>query len=250
MKEKKLARASLISTAFVMALAFIAFATLNGSLAWLAQSGNVSANQMSVTIKEAAGLDATVSSFGVIEIIKTDGVDTDYKFNTLEQSFILPKHDPNNISYDKYLKALVIRIEVVAKEATTVSAMIQATGGIPTAADSLTANFLSNAVTVTHANLAQGSLDTDETPTVIKASEVYSFTTVTADANGVKSVSKDYDIKILDNYTVNAGTTDFYFIMEYNLDFISYLNGELDKVDKISETVGYANDLHFVIETG
>ena len=238
--KKLSSRLNLIVTAAVLVLALLAFASINGSLAWLAHNEEVAANGMGVKISSGVDIEVKLRSFGVLNIEKDGGVDKNYTFNSKTEKFDLPKHDPNNISYDEYLKALVILFEITAEEATTITVSLQASGPASTDND----NHISNAVKFTRATLKDGSSDTADTPIVVKGSETFAFTTVT---NGTVSKTATLDLIGEGELTVPVGTTNIYFIMEYNVEFVEYINLVLLADTAKSKEVTYTNDVKFIV---
>ena len=91
-------------------------------------------------------MDAEIESCGVLKI-ETVGDEKQYTFDTDETSAVLPLHDPEGINYDKYKRALVVRITVKAPEGAELSLKVAASGGLTTSTD----NWFSNATTYSYA---------------------------------------------------------------------------------------------------
>ena len=236
--EKISSRVTFAFTACVLILSLIAFASINGSLAWLASNKEVSASGMQIKIKNTVDIEASVKIHGVTDIEQVEGVDTNYIFDPDSEKHDLPKHDPNGISYDRYHKALVLHFEITAgDEDVSVIVDIEASGGVTTAND----NFISNAVSFTKATVASG------TSVAVKDTEVYSFVTVSGN-----NVSKEYTLSPVSSVSpinITAGSTvSFYMIIEYNEPFIEYINAYMLNNSIANTTVNYSNDLKFVID--
>ncbi len=236
--QKKIASSlSFVFTAFVLILSLIVFASINGSLAWLANNKQVSADGMSINIKNTVDFEASVNIHGVTNIDKVDGVDKKYTFDHDTHVTTLPLHDPNGISYDEYLKALVLHFEITAgEEDVSVTVDIEASGGISTS----NTNFISNAIKFTEATVE------GDTPVVVKTNTESAF--VTMENN---NPTKEYTLSVITSdapiYVAAGSTVSFYFIIEYNEPFIEYINNYMF-TNSISDTeVIYNNDIKFVI---
>ena len=94
-------------TAVALILSFVAYLSLDDSLAWFSNNKEVTAQGMSVSVK---GTDYTVSleSYGV-----TDINGSEYTYDSAKgQWFELPTYDVQGISYSEYSKALIVVITV------------------------------------------------------------------------------------------------------------------------------------------
>lgn len=236
--EKISSRVTFIFTACVLILSLIAFASINGSLAWFSSNKEVSASGMQIKINDPLNISATLKMHGVTQIGQVGGVDTNYSFDHDSQKSDLPEHDPNGISYDEYLKALVLHFEITAeRDDVSVIMDIEASGGITTNND----NFISNAVSFSKATVANDS------SVAVKDTEVYSFVTVSGN-----NVSKEYTLSPItadSPIRITAGSTvSFYLIIEYNEPFIEYINSYMLNNSVANTKVNYSNDLKFVID--
>lgn len=235
--EKISSRVTFIFTACVLILSLIAFASINGSLAWFSSNKEVLASGMQIKINDPLNISATLKMHGVTEIGQVEGVDTNYSFDHDSIKNNLPEHDPNGISYDEYLKALVLHFEITAiEDDSSVTMNIEASGGVTTAND----NFISNAVSFSKATVANDS------SVAVKSTEIYNFVTVSQN-----NASKKYTLSPItadSPIRITAGSTvSFYMIIEYNEPFIEYINSYMLNNSIANTKVNYLNDLKFVI---
>ena len=148
-----------------------------------------------------------------------------------EQSYTLPTHDPNNISYSKYKKALVVLIEVSSYEAKTVKVTLQ--NETPSISEEAQ-NVISNCIKITNASF-------DSQNRVATASgNAQSF--VTFSSEGAPSKVTSLNLTTL-SLSPNTPVTLCY-VIEYNQDFLNYLQSSTLDFDEMD----FSDDIDFVID--
>jgi hypothetical protein len=137
------------------------------------------------------------------------------------------------------MKAIVIRLTLTAHEALSIRTLIKADGPITTS----NVNYVSNAIMLSTASGSSGD-------SVIKGALSESFAEITT-VDGATVTNKKAEINFGSANRLEIGadeTVELYFIMEYNEDFISYINAILMADSTASKIVNYSNDITFIIE--
>lgn len=228
MSVKSEARTRLIIAGIVLVFSIVALFAINGGLAWFADSDNVSANNMQVSIAGSDQITADLISYGVLAIDSANGV---YTYNLQEEILDLPVNDPAGIGYDIYLQALVVRINVHVTEATTLTLSVDTERDISLE----NINWFSNVTSYSYAVAAASG--NNETANVQKAAASQSFVTF---PSGSTTPEHSSTITLASDITVTPENPYIYVVIEYNQDFINYINAYLmDKQDKV---VRYSND--------
>lgn len=211
-------------------ISFVAYLSLDDSLAWFSQNKEVEAQGMSVSVK---GIDYTVTleSYGVTDISDSG----EYSYDTNKgQWFELPTYDVQGISYSEYSKALIVVITVQSSlaEPKELNVRLVTTGN--RGFDWASPNVFSNCMQITPAQ-------SSENGKVTKNGDPKSFLTQSQEQDQPAIPSKASELH-LETITVSNGETKVYFIIEYN----SYF---LDQIGSAgSGEVKYTSDIHFIVE--
>ena len=219
---------SMISVLVTVALliSLVAFLSLNHkSAAWFSQNKEVSANGISVTVKDLNDFRAQLQAYAVTDITGLVYTLAD------EQSYTLPSHDPNSISYNAREKALIVLIELCSYQDQTVSVTLQNTNPVIVYEQS---NMISNCMKITPA--------TYDATDRVATSSAESFSFVTFSETGTLSKGT---LLNLANVTLTANVpVTLCYIIEYNQQFFDHLfQLSLDFDEMI-----FSNDIDFVID--
>ena len=217
-------------TAFALMISFVAYLSLDDSLAWFSQNKEVDAQGMSVSVK---GIDYTVTleSYGV-----TDISGSDYLYDTNKgQSYKLPTHDVQGITYDEYRKALIVVITVQSSlEEKTLNVKLVTTGNRRFDWDS--PNVFSNCMQITPA-------ESIENGKVTKNANPQSFLILPQEQDQPATPEKASELNLATIIVPEGETeTKVYFIIEYNSYFLTQIGSAGSGV------VEYTSDIHFIVE--
>ena len=216
-------------TAFALMISFVAYLSLDDSLAWFSQNKEVEAQGMSVSVK---GIDYTVTleSYGVTDISGSG----EYSYDTNKgQRYKLPTHDVQGITYDEYRKALIVVITVQSSlEEKTLNVRLVTTGNRKF--DWTSPNVFSNCMQITPAQSIENGK-------VTKSGSSKSFLTESQGQDQSTILSKASELH-LEEITVPKGETKVYFIIEYNSYFLTQIGSAGSGV------VEYTSDIHFIVE--
>lgn len=236
------ARIHLAIAATALIVALVALLIMGRSFAWFSTGREVTAAGLTIQTAGGPPVTATLSSYGVLSITEDPSGDVYVTENAVDsvtgervQRFALPTHDPQSIFANTYKRALVLAITVTPTEEsarnvritvdTETQELISTDGAEGFAWSS---NYLSNAVTFAPAISGDGV-------TAVKQSGGLAFAVKNGNAMEKKTSITLYEGEVI-------GTATLYFIMEYNHDFIEYLNSRLMTAGYFG-TVTYANDI-------
>ena len=224
-------------TAVALILSFVAYLSLDDSLAWFTNNKEVTAQGMSVSVKAPSEYQVEIASFGVLDI---DGATYTYDPND-EQRYKLPTYDVQNISYSKYSKALVVVITVTSLLDTQKNLSVKLeTDPAHIDFNWNAENYFSNCMQITPADV---STDTDGTAVTTTGEVPQSFL---KEQNGMLVKNTDAVIAGLNLGTISlaAGqTVTAYYVIEYNDNFVTKLTGSTDPHGEMK----FSNDIEFVI---
>ncbi len=227
---------ALISAAVALAVSLAGLFLLHQSVAWFSANDTVTAAGMTVQVDGGATVQATLRSYGIVEIAKDA---PHYTAQMSAEKYDLPQHDPNGISYSQYKLALLVEIEITATEEVAYDLTVSTEHGNYTLAKE---NVLSNCAALSHATF-------NATDTVaIKEDPTHVFTTPFVDGQGQQNFRKEPQLTLYSG-TLKAGTQKEYFLLEYNEAFLAFINEAiLFDPERLSDpVVNYQNDLLFTI---
>lgn len=241
MVKKKLLGFNMILVAIALTISLVAFASIDHSRAWFSSNYQVDAFGVTVSAQLKAQITASVKSYGVVDIRDQSTVFVlgakDAQGNHPEM-YDLPVVDPNNISYSQYEKALVVIMELVSTQDVMIDVMLSTPNAEPILTEE---NHFSNCIQVSDATYddAQG--------TALKSSPAgKSFVSI---ANGACSKSTSMTLAQRISLKKNVPTSLCY-VIEYNSDFIDYINHYILENSLTISEVKYNNDITFsVIES-
>ena len=238
MVKKKLIGLNMILVALALAISIVAFASIDSSRAWFALNDDVEGFGMSVSAELRAQITASIKSYGVVDILEKETVFVlgakDSQGNHPEL-YNLPVVDPNNISYSQYEKALVVIVELLSTKDINVDISINTPNATPIFTDT---NHFSNCIQVTGAayNAEQGRAIKDSLGTK-------SFVSI---VNG--NCSKSESIVLSRGVSLEKDVpTSLCYVIEYNSDFIDYINSYILENGFTIVEVAYNNDITFNI---
>jgi hypothetical protein len=204
MKKLYAKEIGIVFTALALILSIFAFVMLNNnSAAWFSNNTETSADGFGVTMAGAKSVTATLKSYPV-SAISGNGYTADFT----KESYTLPVHDPNSITYLDVEEALVVELKVVAETATTVNICLSSSTDVNSMIGTAVANtlnvnnYVSNCIRIRNASKGTGSLVTAEDEKNAKC-----HVTLSGD-----SAVKSREI-ILTEASISAGETVFYFII-------------------------------------
>jgi hypothetical protein len=212
-------------------MTFVALFSINGTFAWFAKNDTVKADGMDISVSAPDNISASFSSHGVLTM-ETVNSAVYYTYDTEEEVFDLPVDDPAGIGYDKYLKALVVCISVDVTAERVFSLAVECTGET---VEKINDNLFSN---VTKYALATSSSEN----TVYKTQESKSFISFSN-----SEPTHAGSITLASNIRLTPEMNTIYLIIEYNDDFIDYINNSL--MGESNKTVTYKNDIKFTLNT-
>ena len=240
------ARLGVAMSAIGLIVALLAFFSINHGFAWLSGNRDVAAEGIGVRSELGPTVTATLASYGVLSV-SSDGVGGVYVAEDKlvdgerAQRFALPIDDPSNIYASEYKKALILALtlENAGAGARYVRVAVRADAtplitGDGNGGYDWETNYLSNAVTFTPATADAAAVN------LTKQSGTVAF----VDFTGGTPNAKKSEI-ILFEGTV-TGKQTLYFIMEYNHDFIDYLNARLLGAGFFGE-VNYTDDIEITV---
>ena len=240
------ARLGVLSSAVGLIVALLAFFSINHGFAWLSGNRDVAAEGIGVRSELGPTVIATLASYGVVSI-SSDSVggtyiaENQWVEGARVQRFSLPTDDPSNIYASEYKKALVLALTLDNTEEGTrnvrVTVRAEATPLITGDGNGgylWDANYLSNAVTFTPATADAAGVN------LTKQSGTVAFVDFSSGTPG----EKKSEITLFEG-TV-TGRQTLYFIMEYNHDFIDYLNARL-LTAAFFEEVNYTDDITIAV---
>lgn len=227
----------LISAALIFSV--VTLFKMNRSVAWFAQNDEVSASGISVTAKDLRDARVNLAAYAVTEI---DIVNNVYTLAD-EQSYTLPPHDPNNISYDAHKKALVVLIEIHSTKDTTASVALRTDNAT---VEYTLQNVISNCMKITPATFASGST---RTATLNGASQSF----ISKEDN---ALTKTTSLILSERITLKANESQtLCYVIEYNQDFFDHVfkmsfddnnTSESGTTNNTKEMI-FKNDIDFVI---
>lgn len=221
---------SVLSLAVTMILSVFALMMLNGSTAWFTSSDEVEATGFTVMTDADFGVTATLKSYPVIG---TDFETGAYPIYYETESYTLPTHDPNGISYSKFGKALAIIIQIEAESQYDLDFDITASTGLDHISE--VNNMISNCISVSAAELSEdGSV-------AIKGDVAQSFVTVSEDGVEKKTTLALHDV------IVPAGSSNVCFLIEYDMSLLGYISNEIYTKHPDEFYVNYSNDIVFTV---
>ena len=219
-------------TAFALMISFVAYLSLDDSLAWFSQNKEVEAQGMSVSVK---GIDYTVTleSYGVTDISDSG----EYSYDTNKgQWFELPTYDVQGISYSEYRKALIVVITVQSsfEKEKTLNVKLVTTGDREF--DWASPNVFSNCMQITPA-------ESIENGKVTKNANPQSFLILPQEQDQPATPEKASELNLATIIGPEGETeTKVYFIIEYNSYFLTQIGSAGSGV------VEYTSDIHFIVE--
>ncbi len=223
------ARVGAAFAAFVLAASIFAWGTIDNGIAWFEANEKVDAFGMVTRMEGAANVTASLRSYGIVNISGQR-----YTVRTSSEKYALPQHDPNEISYSEYKLALLIEIEMWADMETPIELLVSTEKTGYTMAKS---NFLSNCVKISTATFDSA------TNVAAKGSRTQAFTSVSG--GQCKKVSEF----VLHTGTLTAEKQTVYFLLEYNRDFLDFINEYILNNRADDPVVNYSNDLIFTIRS-
>ena len=240
MKKVQKAAVSIVFTFVATMFSIIALLMTNGTLAWFSAERIVQAEGFGVKIADANNISATLKSHPVSKINQTTNA---YTFDNSLEAYDLPTHDPNAISYLDRQKALVIELTIIAKEAQTLDIRLFASSSLDTAhgiivENASSVNYIRNCIKIRNSSLSATS-NTDVIPEADSASKKH----VVISNN---SLVKTAEIPLLTE-TVPAGTSKYYFVIEYDSELLEYISKTMFNLHQDKYRVNYLNDIDFVI---
>jgi hypothetical protein len=235
------AKIGIAFTALALIFSIFGLLLLNGSTAWYSQNDIVKANGIGVKLQGSAGVTASLKSYAVPEIDSETG---EYIFDTTEEVYELPTHDPNSISYLDREKALVIELTVTSENSQKIDIKLSASSaadtinGIIVDGKTYVNNYISNCIKIRNSTLST-TANTHVIPEADSASKKH------IEING-ETASKVAEIPLL-TVTVPAGTSKYYFIIEYDSELLSHISKIMFNQHQDKYRVNYLNDIDFVI---
>ena len=238
MKKLYAKEIGIVFTALALILSIFAFVMLNnGSAAWFSDNTEVSAEGFGVSLIGTEGVTATLKSYPVSNI-SGDTFTADFT----KESYELPVHDPNSITFLDVEEALVVELKVVAKTATSANIKLSASTdansilGTAVAGTLNVNNYISNCIRIRNASKGPGSTLTAE-------AEINAKSHVTLlDGTAVKSS----EITLTERQ-ISSGETAFYFIIEYNHELLNHISKIMFNSHMGKNKVNYLNDIEFII---
>lgn len=238
-----------ISSTLVLCFAILTLASLNNkSFSWFSFTDNVGGG--GAEIECAKGYSASIESYKVGSV--ASGVytlATDEESGDLVESFVLDTYNPMNSSSKNASLVLKLTVNAGSSQGNAVFKIRRKTELIPVedptthvATDKQSIyteepeNWFSNVVKITYAQ-AGGTVNT-----FTKASGAESKLLI----NGMTALYENEVCTL--NITGEAQT--FYFIIEYNLDFLERLSVQLDEITEntnLSDEATYTSDIFFTL---
>ena len=228
------ARLGIIFISLVLILSIFALMILNGSTAWFAENKDVGAQGFTVTVDSDIQVSATLQSFPITAINGDI-----YTISRETESYMLPEHDPNSISYSEYKKALAVIITVDAHSDSVISMDLISGALSDTVITPALSNYISNCMKITPASLnADGTVATKGAP----------LATPTFVDLSTNPVSKDDSIELMQGVSVHEGeVNEFCFIIEYDETLLDYIGQKILEQHLNDNKVSYADDIEFRI---
>lgn len=230
--ELKKAKIGIACSIVTLLFSIFIFFSINGSTAWFMQNENAEGNGMGISIVDLSGATAEIKSYAVSTIDKST-TPTTYELASQNGEFVelnyLPQYDPNNISSNQYKMALIVEIKISATQAENLNVMATT---IHSDILYTSSNYVSNAVVITPVSL-NGNVAT-------KTGTQFAFVTKNAGSTQCSKVTSGQ----MFSGSVVAGMTTLYYVVEYNLDFLSAVAIEMSKTGNF-ETINYTNDIVF-----
>ena len=221
-------------TSFALVICVIAFFLLDKSFAWFAKNDAVSGRGISISVKDAE-VKAQLLVLGVLTIendLYTFDTAVDASTGERIQQTALPVDDPNGISYSKYSKALVVELSltVAAPRATKVHLVANSTEYDLTAT-----NDFSTCIKVSNATLK----DADTLQKTAGSTKPFV---------DMETMEKSGSLLLYDGtLSVAQGGEKLYFIIEYNDEFLDYINAHILATSPGFFQVNYYHDVTLVI---
>ena len=220
---------SMLLIAVFLCVSIIAFSGMNRSVAWFSNNKNVNANGISVSANSPTDIEVNLTSYAVSEISNTSN---QYTLANVE-SYTLPTHDPNQISFSIYKKALVVVIEIKPRKDAKINVNINTPNG--DIVDNVYQNHISNCMQITPASLAS------EVATL--SGDPQTFVTLGSETS---SNQKRKSISLESSMAVEAGKTyTLCYVIEYNQEFLTYLYSKMLTLTEMH----FDNDISFTVDT-
>ena len=238
MVKKKLLGFNMIFVAIALAISLVAFSSIGHSRAWLSSNRQVDALGMTVSGPLKSQITASVKSYGVLDIDNKSNVfvlESKDGQGARPEVYELPVVDPNNISYSQYEKALVVFVELQSTQDAIIDVMLQTPHSAPIFTEE---NHFSNCIQISAATYddAKGTATADTT-------SVKSFVTI---SNG--ACTKTTSITVSESVKLTKDVpTSLCYVIEYNIDFIDYINQYILEQGSMITEVYYKNDIEFSI---
>lgn len=238
MKKLCFKEISVVITALALIFSICAFVILNNSsVAWFSNNTNVSAGGFGVSTSGASNVSATLKSYPVSDIIGNT-----FTVDFTKESYSLPAHDPNSITYLEVEQALVIELRVVSETASTVNIHLSSSTNASSilgteVPDTLEVNnYISNCIRIRSAVSR-----TDVNVTAESEENAKSHVDV---SGGI--AEKQSEIFLLSS-KIGSGETVFYFIIEYNYTLLEHISKIMFDSHMGKNKVNYLNDIEFII---
>lgn len=230
---------NMIFTGCVLLLSLFSFFTISKSKAWFSYNTNVNSGGMQISVEAPPNISASVKSYGVIDINDDNNVFTLEPMvnGARPELYALPTDDPNNILYSKYHKALVLMIEITApNDDVTIELEMWTENANPSVAQE---NHFSNCIKLSPATYN----DSTGKVTINAGSTSNAFVHVNdGECEKVSSITLE------DQLQLSKGVpTTLCYVIEYNTDFIEYINNYIFLHGLDYTQVDYKNDVVFSI---
>lgn len=236
---KKTIQFNVFFTGFALFFCMIAFFMISKSKAWFSYNTNVDSGGMQISVEAPPNISASVKSYGVIDINDDNNVFTLEPMvnGARPELYALPTDDPNNILYSKYHKALVLMIEITAPNDDVTIELEMWTDNVAPSVDQ--DNDFSNCIQLSAATYDESAGKV----TVESGSTPKAFVSV---ENG--ECTKVSSIKLADQVELKKGVSvTLCYVIEYNADFIQYINNYIFLNALEYTQVDYKNDVVFSI---
>ncbi|MBO7303930.1 MAG: hypothetical protein J6V09_01740 [Clostridia bacterium] len=231
MKNVQKATVGIVLTSVALIFSIFGLLMTNGTLAWFVGNKDVRADGFGIRIANASNVSATLKSFPVSKI---SGNSYTFEINGAE-SYTLPVHDEEQIVPLEYQKALVVEVTVTVIEQIPFTLSLRSLHDVSTLVGQQ--NWISNCLKIRRATYENGVATTVAVTDPPATTGFITLATTPTKTNEFDLVSQ----------TLSPGSYKYYFVLEYDMNIINYIAGQMQLLYPTIETVEYSNDIEFML---
>lgn len=231
MKNVQKATVGIVLTSVALIFSIFELLMINGTLAWFGGNREVNANGFGISVANVSNVSATLKSFPVSKI---NGDSYTFDING-EENYTLPVHDEEQIVPLEYQKALVVEVTVTVARQTPFTLSLRSMHDVSTLVGQK--NWISNCLKIRRATYDNGVATTVAVTNPPATTGFITLATTPTKTSEFNLVSQN----------LLPGMYKYYFVLEYDMNIIDYIAGQMQLLYPTIETVEYSNDIEFML---